>query len=343
MALSLHISILVRALLGLLLLVACSSRVTTSAQRAETAVPKDGPRRTGFDAVLVFMPESTHTREAWATLKDELATDFDVVTRVVSDHVDERFLAREIELARPSGLVLMGNLPMNLYLKYQRQQPAAAFPPAVVVMASFFDEQRPLFENTTGISYEIPGITTFVSLRSFVHRPVRRVGVLYRALFSNYVGRQADLARVEQVELVPAEVSAAPGPYEIRRILDRLTTREKVDAIWVLNDNVLLEPELIAKGWLYVLHKNPVLVVVGVSSLVDTRLHFGSFAMLPDHAALGVQTANLIFKLAQGGWRAQSEPVELPFSVQTVVDLPWTREHFQFREEALERIDRVVQ
>jgi hypothetical protein len=116
-----------------------------------------------------------------------------------------------------------------------------------------------------------------------------------------------------------------------------------VDAIWVLNDNALLEPELIAKGWLKMLHKTPVVVVVGVGSLVDTRLHFGSFAVLPDHAALGVQTANLIFRLAERGWSAEDEPVELPFSVQTVVDLPWTREHFQFREEAIERIDRIVQ
>jgi hypothetical protein len=342
MAVSRHISVLIGALVGLLLCVACS-RPMSGSPRSDSVILHDGPRRSGLDAVMVFLPESAHTRETWDTLKDELASNFDVITRVVAEGADESFLAREIEAARPSGLVLMGNLPMNLYLKHQRNNPGKAFPPAVVVMASFFDEQRPLFKNTTGISYEIPGITTFVSLRSFVHRPVRRVGLLYRPLFVNYVSRQAMLARVEQVELVAVEVSAAPGPYEIRRALDGLINREKVDAIWVLNDNALLEPELIAKGWLHILHKTPVVVVVGVGSLVDTRLHFGSFAMLPDHAALGVQTANLIFKLSERGWSAEQEPVELPFSVQTVVDLPWTREHFQFREEALERIDRVVQ
>lgn len=315
-----------------------SAAVSTSAR----TVFADTPRRPDHDAVLVFLPESAHTREAWETLKDELGSDFDVLTRLVSPEVDQAYLSREIEAARPRGIVLMGNLAMNLYLDYQRHNPGKTFPPALVVMASFFEQQRALFRNTTGISYEIPGITTFVGLRSFVYHPVRRVGVIHRPLFVNYVDRQARLAAVEQVQIVRAEVGASPGPYEVRRALDRLIHRDRVDAVWVLNDNVLLEPELIAKGWLTVLHKNPTLVVVGVGSLVDQRLHFGSFAMLPDHAALGVQTANLVFKLSEHGWNADSEPVELPLAVQTVVDLTWTREHFDFREEALDRIDRIV-
>jgi hypothetical protein len=166
---------------------------------------------------------------------------------------------------------------------------------------------------------------------------------LHRTAFSGYVHEQAALAAVEKLELVAAEVSDDPGPREIRRALQNVIVEHRVDALWVLNDNVLLTPELIAKGWLKALHKTPVLVVVGVSSLVDTRLHFGSFAMLPDHSALGVQAANLIFKLADHQWNAAATPIQLPLSIQSVVDLPWTREHLHFREEALDRIDRVVQ
>jgi hypothetical protein len=276
------------------------------------------------------------------TLRDELSTDFDVVTLAITPATTHSQLARKIAEVKPTCVVLMGNQPMNLYLKYQAEQ-RGSFPPAVVVMASFFEEQRPLFKNTTGISYEIPGITTFVNLRSFIHQPIRRVGVIHRPLFANYVRTQRELARVEEVQLVALEISSDPGPYEIRGALDELIRRDRVDAIWVLNDNRLLKPELIAKGWLKILHKHPIAVVVGVGNLVDTRLHFGSFAMLPDHAALGVQTADLIFRLADEGWRADSMAVELPVSVESVVDLPWTRQHFQFREEALERIDRVVQ
>ena len=70
--------------------------------------------------------------------------------------------------------------------------------------------------------------------------------------------------------------------------------------------------------WLKALHKTPVLVVVGVSSLVDTRLHFGSFAMLPDHSALGVQAANLIFKLSEHQWNAAATPIQFGDGVLTL-------------------------
>jgi hypothetical protein len=343
MALTARVAAPLRIVLCVLLaLTSCTPQQKAEVKHASSITFKDSARRGGMSSVLVFLSASTHTREVWHSLRDELRSDFDVVTRPVSPETKPAELAREIAAVRPACIVLMGNQPLNLYSKYQSQHPGP-FPPAVVVMASFLEEQRPLFKNVTGIAYEIPGITTFVNLRSFIYRPVRRVGVLHRSLFADYVKKQQTLAAVEQVQLVPLEVSSDPGPYEIRGALEKLIKRERVDAIWVLNDNKLLKPELIAKGWLKMLHKHPIAVVVGVGNLVDTRLHFGSFAMLPDHGALGVQTANLIFKLSDEGWKADSTPVELPVSVQSVVDLPWTRQHFQFREEALERIDRVVQ
>jgi hypothetical protein len=302
----------------------------------------DAPPRPGVPGVLVFLPSSVHTREVWQSLRDELQATVDVVTRSVSSESTSADLLREVRAVRPRCVVLIGNQAMNLYAQFQKEEPGP-YPPAVVLMASFFEEQRARLTNSTGIAYEIPGITTFVQLRSFVYRPVQRVGVIHRPLFAGYVRKQRGLAAVEKVELVSYEVSDEPGPYQIRRALDYLTRREKVDAIWVLNDNVLLKPELIANGWLRMLHQNPIPVVVGVSSLVDARLHFGSFAMLPDHAALGLQAANLVFKLSDEGWNASATSIELPLSVQSVVDLPWARQRLQFREEALDRIDRIVQ
>jgi ABC-type uncharacterized transport system substrate-binding protein len=239
-------------------------------------------------------------------------------------------------------VVVLGNQAMKLYLHYQHKFPGT-HPPAVVTMASFFEQQRALFDNTTGISYEVPGITTFVNLRSFVAQPIQRVGVVHRSAFTGYVERQRELARVEKVELVSVPIRNRPAPVELRRALRSLLEQDAVDALWVLNDNVLLTPELIAHAWLPVLHEEPIAVVVGVSTLVDARLHFGSFGLLPDHVALGVQTADLVYRLADADWDAEDFPVELPVSVESVVDLEWTRKHLHFREDALDRIDRIVE
>jgi hypothetical protein len=330
------------AWLALLTCVSCTAPRATSSAPAAAPESGDAPRRTGIDAVLVFLPASTATRQAWQSLRDELGDSFDVRTREVSEDSTEEDVEREILAVRPRCLLLLGNSASNLYLRYQQRRPGP-FLPAVVLMTSYFEQQYRLFQNVTGVSYEVPGITTFVNLRTFVYRPIQRVGVLHRELFRTYVEQQARLASLEQVQLVPVEMSPSPGPHEIRRALDRLIREERVDALWVLNDNVLLKPELIAKGWLKILHKDPIAVVVGVGSLVDTRLHFGSFAMLPDHGALGVQASNLVFRLREEGWNARAVPPELPLSIQSVVDLAWTRAHLQFREDAIDRIDRIVE
>lgn len=329
--------------LALLSCASCSApRAPSSVLPAAAQLSGDAPRRPGMDAVLVFLPASAATRQAWQSLRDELGDSFDVITREVSEASTDTDIEREIQAVQPRCLMLLGNSASKLYLAYQHHHPGP-FLPAVVLMTSFFEQQYALFQNVTGVSYEVPGITTFVNLRTFMYRPIQRVGVLHRQLFRTYVEQQARLASLEQVQLVPIEMSRNPGPHEIRKGLDRLIHDEQVDAIWVLNDNVLLKPELIAKGWLAMLHKNPIAVVVGVGSLVDARLHFGSFAMLPDHGALGVQASNLVFRLRDEGWSAKAVPPELPLSIQSVVDLEWTRAHLQFREDAIDRIDRIVE
>ena len=54
-----------------------------------------------------------------------------------------------------------------------------------------------------------------------------------------------------------------------------------------------------------------------------------------------MQASNLVFLLREEGWDARTVPLELPLSIQSVVDLGWTRQHLQFREDAIDRIDRI--
>src|SRR2546426_816710 len=75
-------------------------------------------------------------------------------------------LGAAIEAARPACLVLMNNSTVHLYRDYQRAHRGARFPPAVVVMTSYLEDIRGELVRATGISYEVPGVTALVSLRS---------------------------------------------------------------------------------------------------------------------------------------------------------------------------------
>ena len=93
-----------------------------------------------------------------------------------------------------------------------------------------------------------------------------------------------------------------------------------------------------------VLRFRPIPVIVGVSALVHPEVHFGTLAVLPNHAELGVQAANLIFDLSDNGWVLEEERrVEMPLRVMTVVDVNQVDDYFGLKADALAKIDRAVE
>ena len=292
--------------------------------------------------VVVFMPETTQTHEVWSSLRDELEQDFDLMAVKVEGKAAIPPIREAMRRHRPSGVVLMNNPTVAAYREYQRAESRGRFPPAVIVMTSFLEGHTAGVVRATGISYEVPLITVVTNLRRIVASPILRVGVVYRATLEGFVIRQERLAAREQIALYKERVSAAPNVSELKRALRRL---KSADAIWVLNDDRLLTEQLIVQGWLPGLNERPWLpAIVGAASLVSPGSSFGTFAVLPDHAALGVQTANRLFDLADNQWRISNEgETELPLSTTTTVDLAQARERFVLHRDALKQVDRIVE
>src|SRR4029078_12045194 len=112
----------------------------------------------------------------------------------------------------------------------------------------------------------------------------------------------------------------------------------------ILNDDRLLTPRLIAEGWLPGLNERPFCpTIVGAASLVSAQNSFGTFAVLPDHVALGAQAAGLLFDIAYESWQiAGDAQVQLALSKNTAVALTQARAHFSLREDALRQVDRIL-
>src|SRR5690606_11630297 len=156
-----------------------------------------------------------------------------------------------------------------------------------------------------------------------------------------FVARQAALAGREQIRVLEQPVSPNPNPSEVKRAIRLL--KQRCDALWILNDDRLLSERLIAEGWLPGIDERPwVPTLVGAASLVSSARSFGTFAVLPDHTALGVQAANLVYEIASAGFRLPEDgEVELPLSTTTIVDLSQARERFRLKPGALGQVDHV--
>jgi putative ABC transport system substrate-binding protein len=311
---------------------------------AATQAPLADPaRRPGKPLILIEMPDSPAFRAVRRSFVDEIKSDFDVVTAIVDRHSTSASLGAQIDSVQPTCVVLMDNPTVRLFRDYQKHRAGPPLP-ALVVMASFLEEVRGELANATGVSYEVPGVSAFVNLRAVVQRPVNRVGVVHRPSFRGFIERQKALAAREQITLVSAEVPADATAAELRRALRSLRSSGHIDALWVLNDNALLrDPQFMEDAWRPEVGLMGVPVVVGVSTLVSDEARFGTFAVLPDLEALGVQAANVLFELSDNDWKASLHPVELPVSTVTVVNMRQVRGQFGLREGATRRIDKGIE
>jgi hypothetical protein len=334
------------------LVAGCATR-TSAPATASTALPSgpavdalaaDPPRRAGKPLVLIAMPDLDSFRTVRRSLLREIRRDFDVVTTLVDGQTTADSFVATLNGSHPDCAVLMNNPTVNLYRAYQHQRRGKGpVIPAVIVMSSFLEELRGQFDNATGVAFEVPGVTSFVQLRSILDRPLGRVGVVHRPAFRHFVKRQAELASREQITLLSQSVPGDATPDDVRRALLGLKA-SGVDALWILNDNRLLgDDDFLEAGWRQAIEELAVPVIVGVPALVKPELRFGTLAVLPDLGALGVQTANLLLHVAEDKWQAKRRPVELPVSTLTLVNMQQTRQRYQLRPGALERIDRKIE
>lgn len=296
--------------------------------------------------ILVLRPEGPNFEETVNGLKKELGSDFQCREKIVGKGVGEADLIADLKQARPKVLVLMDNEAIQLYSRVQKRwRDTIPFPPSISLMAVRVDKAIAGMQRATGIFYEVPGVVTMVNLRSLLADPVRRVGVIVRPSMQDFVRESAKWCKSENIELVPFEVPEDRQDIAkaVRTGVRRLRNQEHVDALWILNDNFFLTPEIIDGGWLPALERFRKPVLVGVENLVSTKIRFGTFATLPDHYGLGVQAAGMILRLKEDDWELDERAkVEQPLAVYKILNLKQARLVSEVNEAALLEIDKVI-
>lgn len=294
--------------------------------------------------VLVLMPDAASARETLRGMSEELGDDFKLMPRIVSESTDPNDLVQMVRSERPEAIVVMNNPILRLFRRYRVVAPPAQRAiPAVSILTSFLRETSAGVENLTGVIYEVPLVTSLTNLRVLIEQPLKRVGVLYRPIFAEFLAEQKKLSQAEGFDVVGVQIDDTK-PRSIEKALDRLREEMKVDAIWVLNDNVLLKPELLVEGWLPALRRNRTPIIVNVRSLLSRDVNFGTFAVVPDHRGLGSQAGQLVASIADAGWKLTFPgEFEYPIAVEKVLDLDFARQYLALREGQLESVDKLVQ
>jgi ABC-type uncharacterized transport system substrate-binding protein len=166
-------------------------------------------------------------------------------------------------------------------------------------------------------------LTALVSFRRVFSKPVDKVGVLYRNPLKQFIEKHTHYCAREKISIKGIEISDDTSKIEldISSALQNLIRTEKVDALWIPNDNVLLKPEYLGNIWLPELKKKKVPLIVGVEALVNPELNFGTFAVIPDPVALGEQAAEIVYNLKADDWQHSGVMIHPAISMYSVLNL----------------------
>ena len=295
-------------------------------------------------SLLVIRAHSKDFQDSMEGLSGELSNDFAIHELLLSNNLTVKDVEKKIREVSPKVVVLMDNKATSLFKAYQSQQPGSAQPiPSVSIMGVFINLSLKGIKNATGISYEVPIVTSIVSLRAALDRPFSKVGIVHREILKEFLETNKTYCNREGVEIVNYEIpSEGDVSGKVKKYLKKCMKDDKVDAIWVPNDNNLLNSEMLQEVWLPFASKFKKPIIVGVEVLVNPKFNFGTFAVIPDHKSLGMQAAEKVFDIMDNNWQVESSAIDPPTSVYKVINFKQVKEWYGIGEDQLKNVDKIV-
>lgn len=297
------------------------------------------------DILLVVRQDGKDFEDALKGLTEELNNDFTIKDKVITRKSEVDEIKLEIEITNPKLVVLMDNTSIALFKKYQSVlKDGETVIPSLSIMGVFIADAIREMKNATGISYEIPIVTSVVSLRSVLDVPVKKVGVIHREFLNGFLTQNKKFCRMEGIEIVGVTLPNKSNEYKtlLKKGLKTLFEEHNVDVLWVPNDNAFLKPDIIQSVWMPTVKKQKKPVIVGVEILVNPQLEFGTYAVLPDHVFLGSQAAGKVYDIMDNDWQCENEKVDPPLSVYKIINLRQAKKNFNATDEKLKTVDKTL-
>ncbi|MBK8801358.1 MAG: hypothetical protein IPN71_04750 [Fibrobacteres bacterium] len=293
--------------------------------------------------ILVLRPAGPNFEETFKGIKEALGPTYAIDELVVGKDSEGDELTKKWSATKPKAVFALDNKSISL-AKDVRGKLGDTAVPLVALMGVRVDAAIAGIPNAASVTYEIPAVTLVVNLRAVSTGKISKVGVIYRASMESFFLNNAQFCKGENVELVGHKVADDADPRSsLKDGLKSLTERKDIDALAVFNDNFFLNAKLLKEVWLPTLSgwKRPVLV--GVESLVKPELKFGTFAILPDHYALGAQAAGLLQEIEDAGWKVDGVRNDQPLSVIKVLNMRGMKSCCGVQEGKINEIDKILE
>ena len=181
----------------------------------------------------------------------------------------------------------------------------------------------------TGISYEAPGVSAFVKLRSLLSKPISKVAVIFHSERKLFVENQTKYAHLETVEIIPKIIDKKITEQELIRFVKSVSETVNVDAIWVPQDDLILSQTMLENVWGPLAHKSKTPMILSVNRTPKNNNLLSSFVMLPELDSMGLQAAHVLYEIHENNWSIpENMDIAQPLSIVNHVDIDAAKRFF---------------
>ena len=300
--------------------------------------------------LLAIMPNAEPFHQALEGLQSDLGNNYEVRWFNADLPKASDSLQRVISNFQPQGLVLMDTKAIGLAKEAQKESVQYQLLPKFVLMTLRAEDAIRDLKNSAGIKFEVPAYTIFTNLHIISKRDFHRVGVFYRESFTGFFQESKKFLAKEKIDLVGEclncglnEKAAPVAVYEGLRAGMVKMASQKVDVIWMLADNALVNDGTLKGFWLAQFKSYGVPLVVPLPNLASLDLNLGMFGVWPDYRQLGMQAAQQVIQVFESGEAAGSLGLETLVGVQMVLNLEMAkRAKWDINGEKLNRMSIIL-
>jgi len=302
--------------------------------------------------IAAIMPAQGQFITAFEGLKSELGAKYSIVVIDINKQQGAKEVAELCKASQVEGLILMDNKAIALTKDLQNLDTAFIAMPKFVLMTLSAVVSTQGLQNASGITFEVPGYTLVTNFRIISKKDFSKVGVFYRSSVSKALIDDAKrLLAKERISLDAVCVDCASkdkiAPKDALKLmsgsLESMISQDKIEAIWLVADNVIVNGENLDKFWLKQVKARNIPIIASLETLASPQIGAAVFTADPDYTQLGIQSASQVVQYYEEGKSSKEIGFEPTISIKSIVNLSVAAQiGWGVKEEKMNRIDKII-
>ena len=278
--------------------------------------------------ILVVKRADPMFDQAFQVVAEGLRSTHEVVAHDVVKKTSFEDFYSKVNSVKPEFMLLMDNGPVKhaLTLSEKVGDPFAGLK-AVASFALNLRKQLMGHATIAGIAYEVPALTIMTQFRFLIGQPLKNVLAIYRkSEFEATVQEAREQLSAENINLIALDAeSKGKGKEAVEGFLEdnlqEIVHGTRIDAVWVITDNALINQATLAGIWLKRAKTFKVPFLCGVEPFVARSLDFCTFAAAPNTIDLAEQMVEMTQSILEDGIAPSDLGVKYLVSVVKILDI----------------------